>query len=285
MTTIQWTQETWNPVRGCTHVSEGCRHCYAERQAARNLPGMKSPTTGGPFAVMTPSGPRWTGKVELIPHMLDVPLKRKKRTIWFVNSMSDLFHESLRWPEITKVFDVMRQANWHTYQVLTKRAENLAKFADHWAIHNGGALPDVWLGVSVEDRKNLERIDHLRSAPAAVRFLSLEPLLEDLGTLDLRGIDWVIVGGESGPGARVCDVAWTRSIMSQCKAAGVACFMKQLGARPTNSIGPAMGRLTSRKGDVMSEWPPDLRMREMPGSTKLAKHIAVVHQITKSKGR
>ena len=255
---IEWTQETWNPVRGCSRISEGCRNCYAERQAARNLPGMKSPTTGEPFAVMTPSGPRWTGKVELIPHMLDVPLKRKKPTTYFVNSMSDLFHESLPDEEIAGVFRALHRAPQHTYQILTKRAERMAAIMPR-IVATFGVMPNVWLGVSVEDQAAADlRIPHLLKTPAAVRFLSVEPLL---GSVDLRkwlrgqcpqchgfddycadvaicetcrglnpiGIDWVIVGGESGPGARPMHPDWARSIRDQCVAAGVPFFFKQWG--------------------------------------------------------
>src|SRR5208337_3481337 len=130
-TSIAWTEYTWNPVRGCSRVSKGCEHCYAERMAARGLPEMKSPTTGEPFAVMTPSGPHWTGKVELIPSMLDVPLRRKKPTTYFVNSTSDLFHERLPWRDIVSVFAVMFLARRHTFQILTKRAKRMQKIISH----------------------------------------------------------------------------------------------------------------------------------------------------------
>jgi protein gp37 len=282
-TSIQWTEQTWNPVRGCTRVSEGCRNCYAERQAARKLPGLKSPTTGEPFAIMTPSGPRWSGKVELIPHMLDIPIRRRKPTTWFVNSMSDLFHESLPFDAIDEVFTRMVAADWHTYQILTKRASRMREYFAS-GCHDGGWGPDretyhleqnIWLGVSVEDGANLNRIELLKQTPAAVRFLSLEPLLEDLGYITgyLRGIDWVIVGGESGPCARPMDLAWARSVVRQCKDAGVPCFVKQLGARAFDGTCRLRGlrkgderlylKLTAAGADP-AEWPVDLIVREMP---------------------
>ncbi len=284
-TTISWTERTWNPVRGCSMAkgSEAteCLNCYAARMAARGLPGHKSPTTGEPFAIMRPSGPRWTGKVELIPHMLDVPFNRRKPTTWFVNSMSDLFHESLPCRDIDKVFAVMSQSPQHIFQILTKRPEVMREYMVaertpdgideagvsfgwcHANIESRFPVPNVWLGTSVGVRSTLHRIDQLRETPAAVRFLSLEPLLEDLGTLDLRGIHWVIVGGESGPGARPCDVAWIRSIVAQCAAAGVACFVKQLGAYAHHDDGFPL-HLKDRKGGDPAEWPVDLRVRQMP---------------------
>ena len=260
-TKIEWARNkdgsegmTWNPVRGCSRVSEGCRNCYAERMAARELPGMKSPTTGDPFAIMTPSGPRWTGKVELIESMLDIPLRRKKPTTYFVNSMSDLFHEALPDEVIDRVFAVMALCPQHTFQLLTKRGERLLKYiagkigAGHrgdivtaamdqkFSLPRGRGfpryveawpLPNVWLGVSVEDRANKDRIDHLRATPATVRFVSFAPLLEDLGELDLHAIDLAIWGGESGPGARPCDIAWVRRGMEEADGDGCQSFVKQ----------------------------------------------------------
>jgi protein gp37 len=214
---------------------------------------------------MRPSGPRWTGKVELISSMLDVPLKRRKPTTWFVNSMSDLFHENLSDEDVYRCFAVMELAHWHTFQILTKRAERLPKLMAriYGGANMGRILPNVWLGTSIGVRSTLHRVDDLRETPAAVRFLSLEPLLEELGTLDLHGIDWVIVGGESGPGARPCDVDWIRAIVAQCKAARVACFVKQLGALVIGSYGDVV-RLKDPKGGDPAEWPEDLRVREVP---------------------
>ncbi len=378
-TSISWTDATWNPVRGCSRVSEGCRNCYAERQAARFVkPGQ--PFHG--FAKVT--APRdsldrfggrrngWTGKVELIPSALDWPLRWRgfklakaegRPSRIFVNSMSDLFHEALTDEEIAAVFGVMAAAPQHTFQILTKRpdrmrawfdwvdnakeeasedyglspiveeAENLLGQDEYGEYLSRGVgtiawpLPNVWLGTSVENQATAdERITHLLATPAAVRFVSYEPAI---GPVNFRfrgrdcscighcrgrvglgdsyrcvmdvdpqtplpprgsaGLDWLIVGGESGPGARPFDVAWARSTVAQCKAAGVPVFVKQLGARPISHcphcngvIGPVMSgwtdscgsehdalirasqRILDRKGGDWSEWPEDLRAREIP---------------------
>jgi protein gp37 len=269
-TTIAWTEHTWNPVRGCSRISPGCVNCYAERMAGRQLPGMRF-TDGTALAVIKSDGPHWTGRVELIPHMLDVPLRRRKPTTYFVNSMSDLFHEGLSNEDIRRVFQVICECRGrHTFQILTKRAARLpewfawAKTVEPGWFNERGILDlwQTWLGVSAEDQQRKSRIEMLRETPAAVRFLSLEPLLEDLGTLDLRGIGWCIAGGESGPGARPCDVAWIRSIVQQCKAAGVPVFVKQLGAHVIQGGGRRFKK--DPKGGDMSEWEHDLRVREMP---------------------
>ena len=231
---IEWTDATWNPVRGCSMAkgseAGGCLNCYAARMAARGLPGLNSPTTGEPFAVMRDSGPRWTGKVELIESALELPLHWRKPRRIFVNSMSDLFHESLSAYDISRVFAVMRFANRHTYMILTKRAPRMLSLlgsAPWWAGTEPDVWKHVWLGVSVEERWNKGRIELLRETPAALRFLSLEPLLEDLGDLDLTGIGWVIVGAESGPGAWPMDEKWVRSIRDQCVDTDVPFFYKQ----------------------------------------------------------
>jgi len=210
-TGIEWTEATWNPVTGCTKVSPGCKHCYAERMAER-LRAMGQPNYRDGFALT------------LQPHMLDLPLRWKKPQVIFVNSMSDLFHDRVPLAYIQRVFGVMRMAHWHRFQVLTKRAERLAAVAARlpWP-------PQLWMGVSVEEGRYRHRIDRLRSTAAAVRFLSLEPLLGPLPGLDLTGIDWVIVGGESGPGARPMHPAWALDIRDQCLAAGVPFFFKQWG--------------------------------------------------------
>lgn len=296
-TRIEWTDATWNPLRGCSRISPGCTNCYAERMAARGLPGMNSPTTSEPFAIMTPSGPRWTGKVELIESQLEKPLKWRKPRRIFVNSISDTFHKDVPDEWIDRIFAVMALCPQHTFMVLTKRADRMREYMttafmcnrifkqmvtltpERWVWVWPGmreAFKHVWLGVSVEDKLRTHRIDDLRRAPAAVRFLSLEPLLENLGTLDLTGIDWVIVGGESGPGARPCSVDAVRSIVRQCQDAGVACFVKQLGAVicgdpaefPTVHWSTPGGTrrfgLCDSKGGDMDEWPRDLRVREWP---------------------
>jgi protein gp37 len=214
--TIEWTDATWNPVRGCTKISPGCTHCYAETFAER-FRGV-------------PGHPYEQGfDLRLVPEKLAEPLKWKVRKSIFVNSMSDLFHEDVPDDYVEQVARVMEMASWHTYQVLTKRADRLRKMlASRLAF--AAALPHVWWGVSVEDRKHgVPRIDLLREAPAKVRFLSVEPLLEDLGPLDLTNIHWVIVGGESGHGARPMHRDWVERVREQCEAAGVRFFFKQWG--------------------------------------------------------
>jgi protein gp37 len=430
-TTIQWTDETWNPTRGCSRVSEGCRNCYAERIAARfSLPG----NTFHGFAVRTPEGPRWTGEVTLLVDRLDQPLSWKLPRRVFVNSMSDLFHEHLGDDDISQVFAIMALCPQHTFQILTKRAERMRDYVQEmstdpdaycfaWArqyLRGDGRrtpelrsetwpLPNVWLGVSVEDQGRAdERIPLLLQTPAAIRFISAEPLLgpidlrrwlsgysEECGSLRLSGrpdgragdrrgradlasvgaarepmdrsddgsavqtaesrarqglperqgdgrpeasdgagastglaplqradsgwpdresrerhqigqqadesdagdafgadeacderarlrpnsqssqrLSWVIVGGESGPGARPFNIEWARSILAECKSAGVAAFMKQVGAKPdgwwTNELGPRFNRhaltLDKAHGGNPSEWPPDLNVRQFPAS-------------------
>lgn len=213
---IEWTDATWNPVRGCKKVSPGCKHCYAETFAERfrGVPG--HPYSQG-------------FDLRLIPEKLAEPLRwRAPRTI-FVNSMSDLFQDGVPDAYIVAVARVMALANWHTFQVLTKRSERMRDLLST-QLSFAAQLPHVWWGVSVEDRRyGLPRIQHLRQTPARVRFLSVEPLLEDLGALNLSGIDWVIVGGESGAGARPMNEEWVLSIRDQCRRTGVAFFFKQWG--------------------------------------------------------
>lgn len=324
MTSIEWTDETWNPVRGCALVSAGCANCYAMKQAHR-FSGEGMPYEG--LTELGPQGPRWTGKIRLVPEVLDAPLRWKKPRRIFVNSMSDLFHEDVPDEFILKIFAVMLLTPWHTYQVLTKRPDTMRSFltTPHYRIaltamamnvcegiegtsltlrniddgHDGGfILPNVWLGVSVEDQQTAdERIPILLQTSAGVRFVSAEPLLGPVqlgcgGELFDYGvgrnqdneprIHWVIVGGESGPGARPCDVAWIRSIVEQCKAAAVPCFVKQLGSKPTyldpdHSIESdgwpdhvrwdtrrVCIQLRDKKGGDPAEWPADLRVREYP---------------------
>jgi protein gp37 len=212
MSRIEWTEQTWNPVVGCTKISPGCMNCYAEIMA-RRLQAMGTPGYENGF---TPS---------IRPEKLSEPLNRKKKTIYFVNSMSDVFHEAVPIEFIDKIFDVIRKTPQHTYQILTKRADRLATyFTTHEPPEN------AWLGVSVENVKHgLPRIDLLRTVNAKVRFLSVEPLLEDLGTINLDSIHWVIVGGESGPKARPMQEAWVENIRCQCETAGTAFFFKQWG--------------------------------------------------------
>jgi protein gp37 len=213
---IEWTDATWNPVRGCEKVSPGCKNCYAETFAERFRGVAGHPYQAG-------FDPR------LVPDKLAEPLKWASSKIVFVNSMSDLFQPAVPDEYVLDVANVMKAANWHVYQVLTKRSERMSELLKT-KLKEFGKLRHIWWGVSVEDRKHgLPRIDHLREAPAAIRFLSVEPLLEDLGTIDLSGIHWVIVGGESGPGARSMNREWVQSIRQQCAEADVAFFFKQWG--------------------------------------------------------
>lgn len=209
---IEWTEQTWNPTVGCTKVSPGCKHCYAETMAWR-LKAMGVQGYGNGF------------RLTLMPERLAEPLERRKPTVYFVNSMSDLFHDKVPFDYIRRIFDVMAHAQQHTFQILTKRAERMAKFC------RGIDVPtNAWLGVSVENRKHgVPRIDVLRTIDAKVRFLSVEPLLEDLGVIDLAGIHWVIVGGESGPKARPMRKEWVDGVKRQCDQAEVAFFFKQWG--------------------------------------------------------
>ncbi len=208
---IEWTEKTWNPVTGCSKVSPGCRNCYAERIAKR-LQKMGNPRYKNGF------------KVTLHYDLIDTPLQWKKPSIIFVNSMSDLFHEEVPLSFIQRVFKTMEKAHWHIFQVLTKRSKRLKEVAPNltWA-------PNIWMGVSVETSKYYYRIRDLLEVPAAVRFLSCEPLLGPLPNLPLEGIHWVIVGGESGPNARPMKEEWVISIKEQCKAAGIPFFFKQWG--------------------------------------------------------
>jgi len=245
-TAIQWTDRTWNPWHGCAHVSEGCDLCYmfAEKKQYGQDPKrvVRSKTT------------------------FRAPLKWKEPARVFTCSWSDWFIADAD-PWRGEAWDIVRACPHLTFQILTKRP---ARVASH--LPSDWPLPNVWLGVSVESRKWLHRLDVLREVPAAIRFVSFEPLLEDLGEVDLAGIDWAIVGGESGPGARPCDLAWIRSVVAQCRAAGVPVFVKQLGAWPCGKqaymdLDPARGGryvLRDRKGGDMSEWPEDLRVREFP---------------------
>jgi protein gp37 len=327
-TKIQWTDETWNPVRGCTEISPGCAHCYAKTFAER-WRGVE----GHPY--------EQGFDVRLVPEKLDEPLRWKRPRMVFVNSMSDLFHEDVPDEFLDLVFVTMAMSPTHTFQVLTKRHERMRDYmqsrdlgrifetehkeygdtrvgADTTAlqvavgVHNIMAahgkrtdptwpLPNVWLGVSVEDQKRAdERIPLLLQTPAAVRFLSCEPLLGPINLHFGRSeglptenepcrerhwlLDWVIVGGESGPGARPCNIDWIRDIVRQCKAASVPCFVKQVGSQPyevvENNVFEAIGtenapprkshyesrnlKLIDKKGGNPSEWPADLRIREFP---------------------
>jgi protein gp37 len=209
---IEWTEQTWNPATGCTKISEGCRNCYAEKMAHRlKAMGLKGYENGF--------------NLTLQPERLDEPQNRKKPTMYFVNSMSDIFHERIPEEYIRRVFDVIKACPQHTFQVLTKRADRMEQFFRSYV-----APPNAWLGVTVENIKDgVPRIDFLRCIKAHVRFLSVEPLLEDLGPVDLSGIQWVIVGGESGPKARPMSPEWAENIQGRCDLYGVSFFFKQWG--------------------------------------------------------
>ncbi len=346
---IAWTEQTWNPIRGCSRVSEGCRNCYAETMAAR-FSGPGQPYEG--LAKATPSGPRWTGKARVVEDHLADPLRWTRPRMVFVNSMSDLFHEALTNEQIAAVFGVMAAASRHTFQVLTKRAKRMREwFAWLAAEGRGGAdtaicveaarqatrdvlgprlvplapfetpavlakgwtaawpLPNVWLGVSIEDQASAdERVPQLVDTPAAVQWVSYEPALGpvdfapwlgelgDLGSWTGFGerLDWIVIGGESGPGARPFDLEWARSTIAAGKASGVPVFVKQLGAVPFEGDGkhthiagyrggpvvcdqgypcPICGKnnvqwiamtIADRKGGDPAEWPEGLRVREWP---------------------
>jgi protein gp37 len=214
--TIEWTNATWNPVRGCTKISPGCKHCYAMTFAER-FRGVKNHPYEQGF------------DLRLVPEKLGEPLRWRKPQMIFVNSMSDLFHPEIPDEYIVAVAKVMSAANWHTYQVLTKRSERLSQLLQG-PLKFAARLRHIWWGVSVENKKHgTPRIAHLQRASAQVSFLSIEPLLEDLGAINLQGISWVIVGGESGPGARPMKKEWVISIRERCQRAGVPFFFKQWG--------------------------------------------------------
>jgi protein gp37 len=263
-TTIQWTERTWNPVRGCSRVSAGCQHCYAERQAWR-FSGPGKPYAG--LVTLQASGPMWTGDVRTLPEKLTEPLHWKQPQRIFVNSMADLFHARVPDTFIVDVFNVMMQAHWHTFQVLTKRPQRMAELLPRlgWRAHvrgNPQRVQHIWLGTSIEHQEVAgARCRWLQQTPAVVRFLSCEPLLGPirLHARSRDGLAWVILGGESGPRARPAQLGWFRDLIAQCRAAGVAVFVKQLGAVLAADL-----RLSDRKGGAMAEWPEDLRIREVP---------------------
>ncbi len=258
MSKIEWTERTWNPSTGCDRVSPGCDHCYALTMAGR-LKKMGQPkyqTDGDPAT----SGPGFG--LAIHPDVLDVPLRRRVPTTYFLDSMSDLFHPDVPSDFICQVWEVMGQAQRHTFQVLTKRPQRMAALL---SLNTPTPWPNVWAGTSIESDRYVFRARHLRETPAAVRFLSLEPLLGPLPSLDLEGIDWVIVGGESGKGARPMHPDWARDIRDRCVAAGVPFFLKQWGQHGPE--GPDSNRLivaddgtTYGLGDL--DWPDGPRRGE-----------------------
>lgn len=235
---IEWTESTWNPLTGCTKISPGCKHCYAERLAIR-LRAMGNPNYTDGF------------KLRLHEHLVDLPLHWKKSRTVFVNSMSDLFQTGVPEEFVWRVFDVMKRASWHRFQILTKRSDRLLELSPKlpW-------MPNIWMGVSVENRKYIFRIDDLRRTGAKIKFLSLEPLLGPLQGLDLKGIDWVIVGGESGPGARPMQAEWAIDIRDQCLMAGVPFFFKQWGGVNKKRTGRLL------EGQTWDEMPVPPKTRE-----------------------
>ena len=246
---ISWTEKTWNPVTGCTKISAGCKNCYAEKMAKR-LQAMGQEKYKNGFSLT------------IHPKDLEAPLRWKKPSIIFVNSMSDLFHARLPIDYILSVFDVMRRADWHTFHVLTKRSERLAamSYMIDW--------PDnVWMGVSVESDEYYLRIDHLRRTRAKIKFVSFEPLIGKIYYPDLLGIDWAIVGGESGPGAREMDLDWAREIKNACAKSQTAFYMKQAEKELPEPSRDSRGQYVSghpNKRDKLEDLPEDLRVREYP---------------------
>jgi protein gp37 len=278
-TGIQWTDATWNPVTGCTKVSAGCKHCYAERVFPRAYHGqtvdIEPPRDG--------KRPRRFTDVLTHRDRLDQPLRWRRPRRVFVNSMSDLFHDDVPYRFIREVFDVMRCCDGgeiaatgrtqpsHVFQVLTKRPERMLELAlsRKLGFDPSSPPPNVWLGVSVESPDTLHRVDTLCQTPAALRFVSYEPALEGVDfSQHLPGIDWLIVGGESGPRARPFDVNWARDTVAQCRASGVPVFVKQLGANPWFDLADEYAahryELAHRAGADIDEWPADLRVQESP---------------------
>lgn len=303
-TDIEWADTTWNPVEGCSMApgseNGGCLNCYACRSALRR------PSAG--LAVLRDTGPRWTGKIGLVEKHLKDPMHWRKARRIFVNSMSDLFHEALPDEAIDRIYSVMQMCPQHTFMILTKREQQLLAYArrrmrlmaairayECESLHSAwpDVLPNVWLGVSVENTKTWrKRVPILKLTPAAKRFVSYEPALAnlDITIADVAGLDLVIVGGESGPGARLCNIQWILNIIHLCAQAGVACFVKQLGALPimdenqwhaiVNATGVARLlsaskakycpagyvplALSDKKGGLMEEWPEEARVRELP---------------------
>ncbi|GAC1450863.1 MAG: phage Gp37/Gp68 family protein [Isosphaeraceae bacterium] len=249
---IEWTDSTWNPIRGCTKISPGCAHCYAETFAER-FRGV-------------PGHPYEQGfDLRLVPGKLAEPLRWRTPRRVFVNSMSDLFHEGVPDDYVVAVCRVMERASWHTFQILTKRSERLRDML-RTTLGFAARLPHLWWGVSVENRRDgLPRVDHLRDAPTAgLRMLSVEPLLEDLGALDLRGVGWVIVGGESGPRARLLDPVWVLSLRDRCGASGVPFFFKQWGGVRKGKTGRTL------EGRTYDEIPARPVCPVLPDSERLA---------------
>lgn len=267
MSQIQWTEQTWNPVTGCSRVSPGCMNCYAEKMAFRimHMGNKASEYYAGTTRKTEGGKTQWTGRINTVPSALDKPRRVKKPTMFFVNSMSDLFHEDIPLAFLMQVWAVIRATPQHTYQILTKRPENiLQRLPEDW----GEGYPNVWLGVSIESQGYMSRAISLSKIPAAIRFVSAEPLL---GPIEFPGwmynwrsgkqrfIDWVIIGGESGPVARECNPQWISGLIKQCSNAGMYVFVKQTGSVLAKKWG-----CKDIKGGNPLEWPYNIRLREMP---------------------
>lgn len=259
---IEWTDATWNPMRGCTKISPGCKFCYAERFAERFRGVLGHPFEQG-------------FDLRLVPEKLADPLRWRTPRMIFVNSMSDLFHEEVPDEYIESVARVMIQGNWHTYQILTKRSVRMRDLL-RTKLQFAAKQRHIWWGVSIEDKKyGVPRIAQLRQSGAAVRFLSVEPLLEDLGTINLAGIDWMIVGGESGPGARNLDANWVRSLRKQCRDAGVKFFFKQWGGVRKHTTGRILD------GRTYDEFPERIA-KEVPATNE---RIALISRVQEMSAR
>jgi len=258
-TSIEWATKSWNPIRGCSVYSAGCTNCYAMRQAHWR----GGSTERGAFAGLTKSskgGGVWTGKITLVEKDLETPLRWRKPERVFVNSMSDMFHVDVPDDFIRRLFDVMGRAHQHVFQLLTKRAERMLELSDRLPWH-----PNIWAGVSVEDEKSAYRAELLAKTGARIKWISAEPLLAPIPFLPLDAIDWVVLGGESGPGARRCDPEWIRNLLGQCRASGVRPFTKQLGTVwATENRARTEDGSRDYKGKHPENWPEDLRVREYP---------------------
>lgn len=268
MTTIEWTGKTWNPTLGCTRVSPGCDNCYAIPEAWRHTHA-HNPKVAAAYAgtvEKTDGRTDWTGRINLLDARLDEPKHWRAPETVFVNSMSDVFAARVPVDFVTKIWATMQATPRHTYQVLTKRPERVARVLDkvHAELGLTEPLANVWLGTSIESDEYVRRADALRQAPAAVRFISAEPLLGPLPSLDLRGLDWVILGGESSKrkeDARPLELDWIRDVIDRCRTTGAAPFVKQLGAVWARTNGAA-----DKKGGTPEDWPTDLRVREYPAA-------------------
>jgi protein gp37 len=268
-TTIEWTRGddgspgvSWNPTRGCSRVSPGCVNCYAERQAGRFA------GSGGPYeGLLHPTG-AWNGRIRTVESALNAPYHWRKPRRVFVDSMSDLFHEAVPFDFIDKVFDTMLANPRHTFQILTKRPDRMSRYVkghSRWKCERAKLPRHIWLGTSCEDQATAdERIPTLTGIRTPVLFVSFEPMLGPIDPALICGINWAIIGGESGPGARSCAISWIDNLVRKCKSNLLPTFVKQLGANPVDDFGQRLPYIHQRKGNDMAEWPEHLRVREWP---------------------